>query len=144
MEEDFKRQYQTEIRTRAILSVFSFLSLVIACLGLFGMVSFSAQKRTKEIGIRKSQGASVAGILVLLSRETIITMGIAAVLSFPVYFLIENWMQNFAFRIPFNPLIFAGWLIATVAFVLVLALISVSTVTVKAATLNPSDSLRYE
>jgi ABC-type antimicrobial peptide transport system permease subunit len=53
-------------------------------------------------------------------------------------------MQNFAFRIPFNPLIFAGWLIATVAFVLVLALISVSTVTVKAATLNPSDSLRYE
>ena len=144
MEDDFKRQYETEIRTSAILSIFSFLSLLIACLGLFGMVSFSAQKRTKEIGIRKSQGASMPGILVLLSKETVYTMGMAAVLAFPVYFLVGNWLQNFAFHIPFNLLSFLFWLVITVIFVLALSLASVSVITFQAANRNPADSLRYE
>ena len=144
MEDDFVKQYETEIRTGKILSIFSLLSLFIASLGLFGLISFTAEKRTKEIGIRKSLGATISSVLFLLSKETVSMVGIAAIISIPFYFVIKIWLQDFAFHFNFNVAVFAVWYAVTVFIILVIALITVSFVTIGAAQRNPADSLRYE
>ena len=144
MEDDFTKQYETEIRTSKILTIFSLLSLFVASLGLFGLISFTAEKRTKEIGIRKSLGATITSVLVLLSKETVYLVGIAALLSVPFYFVIEKWLQNFAFHFAFNISVFALWFSITVLIILVSALVTVSFVTIGAAQRNPAEALRYE
>ena len=137
----FDAFYRSENRTRKIFSIFTFLGLFIACLGLFGLASFTAEQRTKEIGIRKILGASISGIITTLSKEFLKWIVISYIIALPAgYFIMNQWLQNFAYRI--SPGIWLFFLAGVAA--LVIALITVSYQAVKAATANPIDSLKYE
>ena len=137
----FDALYRAERRMATLLSVFTGLSLIIACLGLFGLAAFTAEQRTKEIGIRKTLGASLADIVVLLSKGFAQLVLVAFVVAVPLaYFVLSRWLQNFAYRIDLSWPIF---LIAGLSALLV-ALLTVSYQAVKAALTDPVDSLRYE
>ena len=117
------------------------MAILVACLGLFGMASFSAERRTKEIGVRKVLGASVLQIIQLLSMESAKLVGIAFLIATPIaYFTIGKWLQTFTFStsIPLVAFLIAGVL------VLVVALLTVGLQSLRAATANPTDSLHYE
>ena len=124
--------------------IWTFLLIALlstACLGLFGLAAFTAEQRTKEIGIRKVLGSSVSKIVILISKEFIKLVILANILAWPVaYFAINKWLQSFAYRINIGLLAFV---IAT-ALALTIALITVSFQAIKAATANPVDSLKYE
>jgi len=140
-DEDFDKLYRSETRLGKIFRNLAGLAIFIACLGLFGLISFIARQRTKEIGIRKVLGASVSNIVFLLSREFLILIGIATIIAWPVVFYSMNkWLQNFAYRITIG----ASILILAVIVTIILALITVSFKAIKAATANPIKSLRYE
>ncbi len=140
-DEDYERLYRTESRTGRVLMVFATLSILIASMGLIGLITYAASNRKKEIGIRKVLGASVANLITLLSGETVRLIVIAVVISWPfAYFATEYWLQNFADRITINPW---TYLIATLAIVLIVGF-AISFQTFRAATGNPSDSLRDE
>ncbi len=137
----FSRQYQSEQKLSRIFSCFALLSIFIACLGLFGLVSFTAEKRTKEIGIRKAMGASISGIIMLLSKEFAKWIIVANLIAWPIgYFVMNRWLRNFAYRteIGLSAFILAG------SIVLIIALLNVGYQAVKAARANPVDALRYE
>ncbi|MBL7113097.1 MAG: FtsX-like permease family protein, partial [Bacteroidales bacterium] len=141
MDDDFATRYAEEERTRTIFTIFAILALFIAALGLFGMAAFTTEQRTKEIGVRKVMGASIPRIVVLISRETIILVGIATVIACPIaFYFTRNWLSDFAFRIDLGPLPF----ILAFLFALILAIATVSSQTISAALKNPADSLRYE
>jgi len=141
LDEDFNRLYQDEQRTGTIFTVFALLAVVIACLGLFGLVSYMAERRTKEIGIRKVLGAGVFGIVSLLSREVVILVGIAVLATCPLaYYVMSRWLQNFAFRISLHPSYFILALLLTVS----LSLFSIGYRVIKAAQGNPANALKYE
>ena len=141
LDDYYNRQYQADRQFNKVFSAFTTLAILIASLGLFGLASYTAVRRTKEIGIRKVLGASVGSILVLLSQEYIKLTVIALVIAIPVanYFFSE-WLSNFAYRTPID------WWMFLVPGLLVLfiALLSVSSQTLKAARRNPVDSLRDE
>ena len=117
------------------------MAVFIACLGLLGLISFAAESRTKEIGIRKVLGASVKDIVLLLSQEFIWLLCLAILIAWPVaWYMINRWLENFAYRIEIGWMTFLlGGVIA-----LVIAALTVSYQAVKAATANPVESLRYE
>jgi len=141
LDTDFDTQYRFEQKIGRIFSIFTVLGIVIACLGLFGLASFTAQQRTKEIGIRKVLGASISGIIMLLTREFIKLVGLGIIISWPVaYFVTNKWLQNFAFRI--NP----GWFSFIIAAVIALgiAVFTVSYQSYRSASTNPVDALKYE
>jgi putative ABC transport system permease protein len=140
-DEEFSRLYAAEQRTGQILTIFSMLAIFIACLGLFGLASFTTEQRTKEIGIRKALGASVTNVVRLLFKEFAKWVAIATVIAWAVsYFAVKEWLQNFAYRVDINLLIF----LAAALLALVIAFITVSYQTVRAAVANPVDALRYE
>ncbi len=141
LNEDFNRQYRAEEQVQVIVSLFTIMGLVIACLGLFGLTSFSVEQRKKEIGIRKVLGSANHKIVFLLVKDFLILVLTANVVAIPVGWLSMNkWLQNFAFRIDLTvwPFLLAG-LVA-----LAIALLTVSFQTIKASIANPVDSLRYE
>lgn len=140
-DQEFNKLYKSEMQTRKLLSVFAVLAIFIAVLGLFGLVSFMAERRTREIGLRKVLGSSVARIVVLLSKDITYLVLISSVLaSAGIVFAANKWLQQFAYKIGINPLIiFAGCIIA-----IVIAWITISYQAIKAATKNPADSLRFE
>jgi len=141
LDQKFDELYKTDIRQQKILSVFSGLAIFIASLGLFGLASFAAAKRTKEIGVRKVLGSSIQNIVMLLSKDLLKPILIATLIAIPVgYFAMHSWLQNFAYRIPMYWWIFV--LAAAITFGI--ALITVSFKAVKAATVNPVKSLRTE
>jgi ABC-type antimicrobial peptide transport system permease subunit len=142
LEEDYDQLYRTEERMGTLLNYFAILAVFIACLGLFGLASFTTEQRTKEIGIRKVLGASVSRIILLLSKDFLKLVLIANILSWPLaYYLVTTWwLQNFAYRTSINWLIF----ILSGVFSILIALITVSVQSAKAATANPIESLRYE
>lgn len=144
LDDEFGKLFEPERRTGQILLVFSILSIFISCLGLLGLISYSTAQRTREIGIRKTTGASINTILILLSRNTLKLLGISAVLAIPVYFGIKQWLQNFAYHIEFTPVLYFLNLIMIAVVVLVIALLTVSYVAYSAATTNPAESLRVE
>jgi putative ABC transport system permease protein len=144
LDDEFGKLFEPERRTGQILFVFSILSIFISCLGLLGLISFSTAQRTKEIGIRKTAGASTGIIMYLLSSETIKLLAISAVFSIPMYFGINKWLQNFAYRVDFNPGLFLLYLIIITVLVLLIALLTVSYVSYSAAIRNPAESLRVE
>jgi len=144
LDDEFGKLFEPERRTGQILLVFSILSIFISCLGLLGLISYSTAQRTKEIGIRKATGASVGRVVYLLSRDTIKLLAISAAFSIPVYFGISKWLQNFAYRIDFNPILFILYLLIIGAIVFLIALLTVSYVSYTAATRNPAESLRVE
>jgi putative ABC transport system permease protein len=125
----------------SVVSIMAGLSILISCLGLFGLVAISVKKKTKEIGIRKVLGASETQITALLSRNFAVLILISFVLASPLtYYLLSNWLEGFAYRIGINPLLFfVGGFIA-----MAIALITISYHTVRSARANPVDSLRYE
>ena len=137
----FDRFYRSETKTRTLFSVFAFLGLFIACLGLLGLASFMAERRRKEIGIRKVLGASSSGVAWKMSGEFAKWILLANGLAGPVVFLImTRWLEQFATRITIGPWIFA----ATVFLTLGLALLTVGFQTVRAARANPAEALRSE
>ncbi len=141
MDEDFDNQYQEDRRTGVLALIFSVLAILIASLGLFGLASFTAEQRTKEIGIRKVNGASASIIVGLLSKENIILVGISTLIAWPAaYFVMKVWLQNFYFRVPWSPLPY----LLSLGIVLVVAWLSVSYQAVKASRINPAEALKYE
>ena len=141
LDESFDRLYRSEQRMGQIFVSFTLMAIFISCLGLFGLASFTADQRTKEIGIRKVLGASVSNVVVLLSRDFTKWVILANVVAWPVAYLIMNrWLQNFAYRISL-----AIWMfILSGVIALVISILTVSTKALKAAVANPVDSLRYE
>lgn len=141
LDEHLANLYRSEERTATIVGVFSLLAIFVACLGLFGLISFSVQQRTKEIGIRKVLGASVPQVVVLLCREFMILFGIAILVAWPVvWYAMDHWLQDFAYRIELGP----GLFVLGAVLAMIIALLTVSFQAVKAATANPVDALRYE
>jgi putative ABC transport system permease protein len=133
--------YKQDRRTRSILGVFTVLALFTACLGLVGLASFIAEKRTKEIGVRKVLGASTRGLILMQSREFLVWVLAANAVAWPAaYFAAGKWLQGFAYRV--NPGIGPAALAA--AFSLGVAFLSVAYKAVRAARANPVESLRYE
>ena len=115
--------------------------IFIACLGLFGLAAFVTEQRTKEIGIRKVLGASVTEIVLILSKEFAVWVLVANIIAWPVaYYAMQNWLENFAFRININWLVF----ILSGVTALLIALFTVCLHAVKAARANPVESLKYE
>lgn len=133
--------YKSEMRLFSLFKIFSVLAMLISCLGLWGLITFAAQQRVKEIGIRKVLGASVPGIVSMLAKDFIILVSIAILIAVPLAYLgINKWLQDFAFRIDI------GWTAFAVAGVsaILIALITVSFQAIKAAVANPVKSLRTE
>lgn len=141
LDQKFEDLYRKDIRQQTILTIFSGLAIIIACLGLFGLASFTAVKRTKEIGVRKVLGSSVQNIILLLSKELLKPVFLASVIAIPVaYAVMHSWLQNFAYRTGLQWWIFGLSALITVA----IALATVSFRAVKAAMANPTKSLRSE
>ena len=141
LDEAIDRRYRTEQNWTRIFTTAAFLAILIACLGLFGLSALTAERRTKEIGVRKVLGASVSRIVLLLSKDFLTLVGIAFVIAAPLaYLAVEAILQDFAYRIDLSWQIF---LIAGLTALLV-ALLKVSFQSIKAAGTNPVKTLRYE
>jgi putative ABC transport system permease protein len=141
LDDDYDNLYRTEQRMGKIFGYFSFLAIIISCLGLIGLSSFMTERRTKEIGIRKINGAKSLEIFSLLSREYIIWVMISIIIACPIaWYAMHKWLQNFAYRIDI-----VWWLFALVGDIaLLIALLTVSFQSYKAASKNPVEALRYE
>ena len=140
-EDSLASSYRAESRFSGIFLVFSIVSLAIACLGLFSLVSYTVERRTKEIGIRKVLGASASNILLMLSAEFLILIGVSSIVAIPLgYYFMEAWLKGFAYHISLNVFMF----ITAVVIVLVIAWGTVSLRTLRAASANPVNSLRSE
>ncbi|MEM6846184.1 MAG: ABC transporter permease [Bacteroidota bacterium] len=141
LDDYFNRQYEADQRFGSIFSVFTTLAIIVACLGLFGLSAFTLKQRTKEIGIRKVLGASVARILALLSQDFVKLIFIASLIALPIaYFAIQRWLSNYAFHIEISVWLF----LLPLLLMLAIALATVSIHTLKAALANPAKSLRQE
>jgi putative ABC transport system permease protein len=139
--ERYKNLYIGEQRQGQLFTLFSGLAIIIACLGLFGLATFNALHRVKEIGIRKVLGASVSSILSLLSKEIILLVIISNLIAWPVvWYFMHQWLDNFAYRINMN----AGLFIVSGLFTILIALVTVGFQSIRAALANPADSLRNE
>lgn len=141
LDQQFNDLYQKDLRQQSILTVFAGLAILVACLGLFGLASFTATKRFKEIGVRKVLGSSVQSIVLLLSKDLLKPVIIATCISLPVgYYAMNKWLQNFAYQTTLSWWIFV--LAALITFCI--ALLTVSFQAIKAAMANPVKSLRTE
>jgi putative ABC transport system permease protein len=141
LDEDFEALYRGERRQGQLLARFSLLAVVIACLGLYGLTSFSTMRRTKEIGIRKALGASVPEIVKLFATEFGALVLIANLIAWPAaYFAMQRWLSGFAYRIELGPFVF----VASGVLALAIATLTVALVATRAARAKPVTSLRYE
>ena len=141
LDEKFASLYANEKRTQQIFSVFAILAVIIACLGLFGLATYTAEQRRKEIGIRKVLGASVGGIIQLLSKEFLKLVLIAFIIAIPVsWWAMSEWLQDFAYRINIGWWVFAG----AGVFALLITLVTIGFQAIRAAFANPVKSLRTE
>ncbi|WDF56773.1 ABC transporter permease [Mucilaginibacter sp. KACC 22063] len=141
LDQNFNSQYQSERKQGSLLFIFSALAISIACLGLFGLVTFTAQQRNKEIGIRKVLGASVSNIVNMLSKDLMKLVIIATIIAVPIaWWAMGMWLNNFAYRIHMNAWMF----IAASLIALIIAFATISFQSIKAAFANPVKSLRNE
>jgi putative ABC transport system permease protein len=141
MDDDFNKTYTAEQQTGKLFITFAVFAIFIGCLGLFGLVTYAAEQRTKEIGVRKVLGASIGGLVAMLSKDFAKLVLIASVISFPLAWWGANkWLQGFAYRINVSWWMFV---VAGIAAILI-ALITVSFQAIKAAVANPVKSLRTE
>lgn len=141
LDDEYDKLYRKEIQAGKVISLFSILAILIACLGLFGLVSFITDGKIKEIGIRKVLGASQPGILLLLSNAILRGIYLSNILAWPIaYFAMNKWLDNFAYQTKLSLWIFVFSGLAT----LLIALFTISYQTIKAARANPIESLRYE
>jgi putative ABC transport system permease protein len=139
LDQDFQRNYETEKRTSTIILYFTIIAIVICCIGLFGLAAFTAEQKTKEIGIRKVLGATTWDITTLVSKEFLILVGVAILIAGPLgYYAADKWLENFAYKMDLSIWIFlAAGLVAVL-----IAYATVSFQAVKAALTNPVDSLK--
>jgi putative ABC transport system permease protein len=141
MEESFNNTYKAEQRLGHIFTIFTILSILIACLGLFGLAAFNAEKRTKEIGIRKILGASISQITYKLSIDFLKLVGIAIIISIPLaWYAMNKWLEDFSYRIEM------GWGVFALAIflALIISVVTLSFQSIKAAMVNPIKSLKTE
>ena len=140
-DEEYQKLYKNEQVVGKLSNYFAFLGIFISCLGLLGLAMFTAEQRTKEIGIRKVLGASVASLFTLLSKEFILLVAVAMVIATPLaWWAMYNWLQGFAYKVPVGI-----WVFATAGVLaIIIALITVSFQSIKAAVANPVKSLRAE
>jgi putative ABC transport system permease protein len=141
LNEDFNLLYNSEARTMRIFFIFAAIAIFLACLGLFGLSAFSADQRIKEIGIRKTLGASTRNITVLLTTGFIKLVGISVIIATPLAWIgVSKWMQNFAYHIAIQ-----WWMFALAGLIAILiAGLTISFHAIKTATVNPVKSLRTE
>jgi putative ABC transport system permease protein len=143
LDQDFNSQYKADEKRSMIFTMFSGLTIVIACLGLLGLSAFTTEQRTKEIGVRKVIGASVSGLIYLVSKEFFLLVGIGTLVSFPfAWYLTEAWLQNFAYRIELSHEWPTFFLSAILACLITLATVSFHVV--RAASANPVNALREQ
>ena len=141
LDEDFARLHRADERLGKTFRYFAFLAIFVACLGLLGLAAYTAEQRTREIGIRKVLGASVGSIVLLLSKEFTRWVILSNLIAWPLaYLAMSQWLKDFAFRIELGVDVFL--ISAAIAFIVALATVSLQTI--KAALSNPIDSLRYE
>jgi len=141
VDQDFDQLHRADERTGEVFGYFAILAIIAACLGLFGLASYAAAQRTREMGIRKVMGASASGLVGLLAREFLVLVGIAVLISWPiVYFGMSRWLQEFAYHVQMSP---APFLLAGLAG-LVIACATIAYQAISAAIANPVESLRYE
>ena len=141
VDQDLDHLYMAEARMGTLFNVFSVLSIVISCLGLFGLATFATQRRRKEIGVRKVLGAGETGIVALLAKEFLQLVAIALLIAFPIaWYVMNQWLQGFVYKVNISGWVFAGSGVAA----LLVAFITVSYQTIKAAMANPVRSLRSE
>ena len=141
VDNNLNKLYKKEVKLEKLSEYLTILAVFIACLGLFGLSSFSAKKRTKEIGIRKVLGASIVDIVKLLSKEFLIMICIADIIALPTaYYFINKWLQDFSYKI--DPSIWIFFLSGIFAFLV--AIFTISFQAIKSATANPAKTLRYE
>ena len=141
MSDTYRNLYRRERNTGYIINVFTFLAIFISCLGLFGLISNVAERRTKEVGVRKILGGSFFNILYILTRDFLIPVCIANLIAWPVsYLIMKKLLQNYVYRIDIH-----WWIFATATLtIIVIAVAAVSFQAVKAALANPVDALRHE
>jgi putative ABC transport system permease protein len=141
VDQDFEQMYVQEKQNAKMAVIFSVLAIFVASLGLFGLTSFTVEQRTKEIGVRKAMGSSVAGIYVVISRDVIILVSLSAVIAWPlIYYVASKWLENFYYKINLGVFTFlAGFTIA-----LGVAILTISYRIMRAARVNPAQSLKYE
>ncbi|MBS1935952.1 MAG: hypothetical protein JST96_18275 [Bacteroidetes bacterium] len=141
MDADFNNLYTSEQQTGKLFITFAVFAIFIACLGLFGLVTYAAEQRTKEIGIRKVLGANVGGIVAMLSKDFAKLILIAAIIAFPIaWWAMNKWLQGFAYRVDL-----AWWVFVAAGLItIIIALVTVSFQAIKAALMNPVKSLRSE
>jgi len=141
LDEDFQKNYDAESRLSAIVLYFTIIAILISCLGLFGLVAFSAEQRTREIGVRKVLGASVETIVALLSKDFLKLVLIAIIIASPIaWYVMNQWLQDFAYRTSISWWIF----ILTALIAILIAVLTLSIQTIKAALANPVRALRSE
>ncbi|MCU0342048.1 MAG: ABC transporter permease [Spirosomaceae bacterium] len=141
LDENFAAQYRAETQFNRVFGLFAALAILISCLGLFGLVAYSVQRRTKEIGIRKVLGASVGSLVAMLGKDFLMLIGVAIVIACPVgYYLMAQWLQDFAYRVSIS-----GWVfVAAISLTVGLALLTIGYHALKAALMNPVKSLKVE
>ena len=141
LDKDFQKNYDAENKLSAIVGDFTIIAILISCLGLFGLATFSAEQRIKEIGVRKVLGASVTSIVALLSKDFIKLVAVAVLIASPLaWFVMNKWLQSFAYRISISWIVF----VITTLVALLIALITISFQAIRAAIANPVKSLRTE
>jgi len=141
LDEDFQKNYKTEARLSDMIRYFTVMAIIISCLGLFGLATFSIEQRIKEIGIRKVLGASTSGIIVIISKDFLKLVGIAFIIASPLaWFLMNHWLQDFAYRIHIN------WGVFLLSFILAfsIALLTIGFKAYNAALTSPVKSIRRE
>jgi len=141
LSEAYQKQYDTETRIATLSKYFAALAIIISCLGLFGLAAFTAQKRRKEIGVRKVIGASVTDITSMLSKDFLRLVLIALCIAFPAsWWLMNNWLQGFAYRVHIS----AGTFLLAGISIIVITLLTIGYQSIRAAIANPVKSLRTE
>jgi putative ABC transport system permease protein len=141
VDEDFEQMYKQEKQNAQMAVIFSILAIFIASLGLFGLTSFTVEQRTKEIGVRKAMGSSITGIYIIMSKEIIILVSISALIACPaIYYIAGKWLENFYYRINLGVFSF----VAGLTIALGIAILTISYRILRAAKVNPAQSLNYE
>ena len=141
LDKTYQKQYEADRQFGMVFSSFSVISLLLTCFGLFALTSYNAVKRKKEIGIRKTFGATIPNIFYLLNKEFILLLVISYIVSLPIcIYLADLWLANYTYRINF------GWSLLVLPFLLITLVIiaAMSFQAIKAATANPVEALRYE
>ena len=141
LDQDFQRNYDAESRQANLIRYFTMIAIIISCLGLFGLATFTAEQRTKEIGIRKVLGASVGGLVMLLSTEFLKLVALAILIASPLaWYVMNRWLENFAYQTSIT----WGVFLLTAFIAVIIAFLTISFQAIKAAIVNPVRSLRSE